>query len=37
VASQAASCDERPAEMFVGNSCGLRVDAAWKIDKKRID
>jgi dienelactone hydrolase len=29
--------DEHAAEMFVGKSCGLCVDAAWKIDKKRID
>jgi hypothetical protein len=29
--------DKRAAEMFVGESCGLCVDAAWKIDKKGID
>jgi len=29
--------DGHAAEMFVGQSCGLCVDAAWKIDKKRID
>jgi len=29
--------DERAAAMFVGQSCSLCVDSAWKIDKKRID
>lgn len=29
--------DERAATTFVGKSCGLCVDAAWKVDKKRID
>lgn len=29
--------DKRAAGMFVGKDCGLCVDAAWKIDKKRID
>ncbi len=29
--------DTRAAEMFVGSSCGLCVDPAWKIEKKRID
>ena len=29
--------DKRAAETFVGNSCGLCADPAWKIDKKRID
>ena len=29
--------DKRAAEMFVGKNCGLCVDSAWKIDKKRID
>jgi dienelactone hydrolase len=29
--------DENGKRKFVGESCGLCVDAAWKIDKKRID
>jgi hypothetical protein len=29
--------DSRAAKMFVGKDCGLCVDAAWKIEKKRID
>jgi len=29
--------DMRAAKTFVGKDCGLCVDAAWKIEKKRID
>jgi dienelactone hydrolase len=29
--------DRRAAELFVGATCGLCVDAAWKVEKKRID
>ena len=29
--------DTRAARTFVGKDCGLCADAAWKVDKKRID
>lgn len=29
--------DSRAARMFTGETCGLCVDPAWKIQKKRID
>lgn len=29
--------DPRAAQMFVGGTCGLCVDPAWRIEKKRVD